>query len=342
MECLFSQLDAVERLKTVDLATKVVEAEKLAEEATARLKRGKKAFITASRLRERHIYRLKGEKQALDEALQVAKLELLPVQEDLRVSRRYAQLLLINGIKLERLFEHHTERATMDRLVLLADNEVKVGQTFEEMLRKDLKAQRKIAATLKRQLCDSSDTKTAQFVAEEAKAKAAKSAVTRELVLKAARWGELKNASDNAQFWFEKGRRETEKKEQAMMVAEGWVEIGKKDEVSKTDEEGEVSGPECEKHTEAVQTEKEGEMSHVEGETVEAEGAMMAEEGEMADDEMTGDECEVAGCRCRRFEVEEAGEAEEDDAKKVEDEDADLADDDGEMIEMNELDAYSS
>ncbi|KAK5701094.1 DNA helicase rad5 [Elasticomyces elasticus] len=155
--------------------------------ATAELEKGSKAFEAARRPTKREVCRLESENKKLDEALQVAKVELLPVKGDLRVSRRYAQHNLIGMMKLrkelmaahgsnvelqteldrvntgwqtdrEKLFEYHTERATMNRLLFLAENKVKVGQAFEEMMRKDLKAQRKITAKLEQKLCDSVET----------------------------------------------------------------------------------------------------------------------------------------------------------------------------------------
>ncbi|KAK5681850.1 hypothetical protein LTS10_006383 [Elasticomyces elasticus] len=348
---------------------------------------------------EREKKKLEGENKKLDEALQVAKVELLPVKEDLRVSRRYAQHNLIAMMKLrkeldaaqglsdelqteldrvnagwqtdrEKLFEYHTERATVNRLLWLAENKVKVGEAFEEMMRKDLRAQRKITAKLELELCDSverreiekqslmswgkklqsdcqNDMRVARYVAEEEKSKAAKSAVTRELVLKAAHRWELKNAFDNAQFWYEKCQQETQRKEEAQLAAQGWVEVEGKDEEDEvvgvddasqvTDDEADLdTDEECQMAShdedemmqacvdskmeldegEMVEAVEEGDMPDDEGEMVEATAAVEDEASEMADDEMTDDEGEI-------IEADEEWEGEEDDVELVEMDDID-------------------
>ncbi|KAK4888886.1 hypothetical protein LTR27_012285 [Elasticomyces elasticus] len=377
-----------------------------AEDANARLRKETKILEEIHRIMDGEVRRVEGEKKKLegenkklDEALQVAKVELLPAKEDLRVSRRYAQHNLIAMMKLrkeldaeqglnaelqieldcvnagwqtdrEKLFEYHTERATVNRLLWLAENKVKVGEAFEEMMRKDLKAQRKITAKLEQQLCDSverweiekqglmswgkklqseyqNDMRVARYIAEEEKSKAAKSAVTRELVLKAAHRWELKNAFDNAQFWYEKCQREMKKKEEAQLAAQGWVEIEEKDGAVGVDDASQVTDDEADLDTdeecqmashdedemmqacadskmeldegemvEAV----EGEMPDHEGEMVEATAVVEDEASEMADDEMTDEEGEIV-------EADEEWEGEEDD---------------GELVEMDDFEEYSS
>ncbi|KAK5731301.1 hypothetical protein LTR15_001240 [Elasticomyces elasticus] len=401
VEELSEELGSAELVKLHADGNRIVAAAKWATDAAAELEEGKKAFEAADRLAKQEVCRLESENKKLDEALQVAKVELLPVKEDLRVSRRYAQHNLIAMMKLrkeldgsqdlntelqseldrvnagwqtdrEKLFEHHTERAAMNRLLYLAENKVKVGQAFEEMMRKDLKAQRKITAKLEQQLCDSverreiekqgmmswgkkfqsdcqNDMRVAKYVAEEEKSKAAKSAVTRELVLKAAHRGELKKAFDNAQFWSEKCQQETQRKEEAQLAAQGWVEVGEKDEEDETletyaasrvtDDEAELdTDEECQmaSHDEDEMIQAgvdskigldEGDMVEAveddmldEGEIVEATAAVEDEASEMADDEMTDDEGEI-------IEADEEGEGEEDD---------------GELVEMDEVDEYGS
>ncbi|KAK4963548.1 hypothetical protein LTR10_001177 [Elasticomyces elasticus] len=401
VEELPEELGSAELVKLHADGNRIVAAAKWATDATAELEEGKKAFEAADRLAKQEVCRLESENKKLDEALQVAKVELLPVKEDLRVSRRYAQHNLITMMKLrkeldaaqglsdelqteldrvnagwqtdrEKLFEYHAERATMNRLLFLAENKVKVGQAFEEMMRKDLKTQRKITAKLERQLCESverreiekqgmmswgkelqsdcqNDMRVAKYVAEEEKSKAAKSAVTRELVLKAAHRWELKNALDNAQFWYEKCQQEIQRKEEAQLAAQGWVEVGEKDEDDEvvavddasrvtddeanfdTDEECQMASHDEDKMIQAcVDSEMEldeGEMVEAieddmpdEGEMVGATAAVEDEANEMADDEMTDDEGEMV-------EADEEWEAEEYD---------------GELVETDEVDEYGS
>ncbi|KAK5725219.1 hypothetical protein LTR17_013171 [Elasticomyces elasticus] len=403
VEEAWEELGSAEMLRMCDLAKAAVEGAERAEDATAELEKGKKAFEAAHRVTKEEVSRLEAEDKKLDEALQVAKVELLPVKEDLRVSRRYAQHNLIAMMNLrkeldaeqglnaelqteldhvnagwqtdrEKLFEYHAERATMNRLLYLAENKVKVGQAFEEMMRKDLKAQRKITAKLEQKLCDSverreiekqgmmswgkkfqsdcqNDMRVARYIAEEEKSKAAKSAVTRELVLKAAHRGELKNAFDNAQFWYEKCQRETKRKEAAQLAAQGWVEIEEKDENDEvvgvddasqvaddgadldTDEECQMASHDEDEMMQAcvdskmeldegemVEAVEGGDMPDEEGEMVGATAAVEDEATEMADDEMTDDEGEMV-------EADEEWEAEEDD---------------GELVEMDDFDEYSS
>ncbi|KAK3615081.1 hypothetical protein LTR56_026818 [Elasticomyces elasticus] len=173
----------------------------------------------AYKRKKQEVCRLEGEKKVFDEALQAAKMELLPVEKDWRVSRRYARVLLIDragprqcGMADRQGEAFRVERATTERLVGLADSKVKVAQAFEEPLRKDRKACRRVTVKLKKHLCDAverrdiekqgmvalgktpndsdhGDLTMARFVAEEATVKATKSAVTRELVLEAAHRG---------------------------------------------------------------------------------------------------------------------------------------------------------
>ncbi|KAK5719563.1 hypothetical protein LTR17_015349 [Elasticomyces elasticus] len=387
----------------VDLASR-------AEDATATLGKEKKIGEEIHRIMEGKRQKLEGEKKKLegenkklDEALQVAKVELLPVKEDLRVSRRYAQHNLTAMMKLrkeldaeqglnaelqteldrvnsgwqtdrEKLFEYHAEHATMNRLLYLAENKVKVGQAFEEMMRKDLKAQRKITAKLELKLCDSverreiekkgmmewgkklqsdcqNDMRVARYIADEEKSNAAKSAVTRELVLKAAHRWELKNAFDNAQSWYEKCQWEAKMKEEAQLAAQGWVEVEEKDEddeVVGVDDAAQVTEDEAELDTdeecqmashdedemmqacvdsemeldegEMVEAVEGGDMPDEEGEMVGATAAVEDEANEMADDEMTDDEGEI-------IEADEEWEGEEGD---------------GELVEMDDFEEYSS
>ncbi|KAK3617704.1 hypothetical protein LTR56_025120 [Elasticomyces elasticus] len=398
---LVEQYRSLEKEK-VDLAWR-------AEDANAELEKEKKIGEGIHRIMEGKRQKLEGEKKKLegenkklDEALQVAKVELLPVKEDLRVSRRDAQHNLIATMKLrkefdaaqglnadlqteldrvnagwqtdrEKLFEYHTERATVNRLLWLAENKVKVGEAFEEMMRKDLRAQRKITANLELKLCDSverreiekkgmmewgkklqsdfqNDMRVARYIAEEEKSKAAKSAVTRELVLKAAHRWELKNAFDNAQFWYEKCQREMKKKEEAQLAAQGWVEVEEKDEDDEvvgvddasqvTDDEADLdTDEECQMAShdedemmqacvdsrmeldegEMVEAVEQGDLPDDEGEMVEATAAVEDEANEMVDDEMTEDEGEMV--EAEEWEAEES---------------------DGELIEMDDFEEYCS